>query len=382
MSKKISITPNLFNISKNKSLKNKRKQAKKSENTNMNNIRKRILEKLNKSTSSNTNKQNKQNNKTINYTDNSSNDSFSDSLNFLENKVKTMKKETTNNNSNMKPAMKPALKPAMKPAMKPVINNNVIHPTIQDVHLELPESLQETSVININSTGAITTNKFNSTQKNREPNYGCLKKGTKPTYSMQNKTTKNRISFSPDVKDNMIKIVSNDNVAEEEILSELPFQEVNENSEIVNNKPENLIVTESKKEPEIDTTPLTKSLNEMKEEIKINKHKRINKHSNKGRKTRKEFFGKNARKKGKVSIEINSGNTKKTLKKEKHILDITPLKQIKNYLKEKNFLEVDSTAPEDVLRSIYTNTKLSGDVENKNPDVLYNNYMNDNNLEI
>lgn len=379
MSKKISITPNLFNISKNKSVKNKRKQAKKSENTNMNIIRKRILEKLNKSSSSN--KEKKQNTKPIKIDVPSINDPFSESLNFLENKVKTSKKEENNSsNSIMKPAMKsamkPTMKPAMKPAMKPILTETNIHPSVQDVHLELPESLQETAVININSNGNISSSKLNTTQKNREPNYGCLKKGVKPTYSMQNRTSKNRISFSPDVKDNMIKILSDDQVKEDEILSELPFQEVNENSEIKNTP------IKQPQETSNNLPNLSEKISEIKEEIKIQKHRRLNKNLNKSRKTRKELFGKNARRKGKVSIEINSGNTKKTLKKEKHILDITPLKQVKTYLKEKNFLEVESSAPEDVLRCIYTNSKLTGDVENKNPDVLLNNYMNDDNIVV
>ena len=379
MSKKISITPNLFNISKNKSIKNKRKQANKSENTNMNIIRKRILEKLNKSTSSK--KEKKHNIKPVAINDFSINDPFAESLNFLEDKVKSTKKQELSKTTQfaskptMKPAMKPAMKSAMKSAMKPNLVQSNIHPSIQDVHLELPESLQENSVININSNGNISTNKFNTTQKNREPNYGCLKKGMKPTYSMQNKTSKNRISFSSDVKDNMIKILSNDDVKEEEILSALPFQEVNENSEVIDTS-----LKKQSQESNNNLPDLSTKLNEIKEEIKIQKHRRLNKNLNKSRKTRKEMFGKNARRKGKVSIEINSGNTKKTLKKEKHILDITPLKQVKNYLKEKNFLEVDSSAPEDVLRCIYTNSKLSGDVENKNPDVLLNNYMNDDNI--
>ena len=52
----------------------------------------------------------------------------------------------------------------------------------------------------------------------------------------------------------------------------------------------------------------------------------------------------------------------------------------KKYLKEKGLIQVDSNAPEDVLRTIYTNSKLSGDIENSNGDMLINNYMNDKEL--
>jgi len=51
------------------------------------------------------------------------------------------------------------------------------------------------------------------------------------------------------------------------------------------------------------------------------------------------------------------------------------VKKIKEYLKQNSLLEVGSTAPDDVLRSIYTNAKLSGELENKNGDVLLNNFI-------
>ena len=103
----------------------------------------------------------------------------------------------------------------------------------------------------------------------------------------------------------MIKILSDDQIKEDEILSELPFQEVNENSEIKNTS------IKQPQETNNNLPNLSEKISEIKEEIKIQKHRRLNKNLNKSRKTRKELFGKNARRKGKVSIEINSGNTKK-----------------------------------------------------------------------
>ena len=51
-------------------------------------------------------------------------------------------------------------------------------------------------------------------------------------------------------------------------------------------------------------------------------------------------------------------------------------KKIRHYLKRKGLIEAGSSAPDDVLRSIYTNSKLSGDIENKNGETYINNYMN------
>ena len=57
--------------------------------------------------------------------------------------------------------------------------------------------------------------------------------------------------------------------------------------------------------------------------------------------------------------------------KQKNILDI------KNHLRSKNLLKVGSEAPNDVLRHIYEQSILAGQVENKSKDTLIHNYFND-----
>ena len=48
---------------------------------------------------------------------------------------------------------------------------------------------------------------------------------------------------------------------------------------------------------------------------------------------------------------------------------------MKLYLKNQGLISTGSTAPMDVMREIFISSKLSGDIENKNSDVLVNNYL-------
>ena len=50
---------------------------------------------------------------------------------------------------------------------------------------------------------------------------------------------------------------------------------------------------------------------------------------------------------------------------------------IKVYLRSKNLLKVGSDGPNDVLRQLYENAILAGDVTNKSKDTLIHNYFND-----
>ena len=46
-------------------------------------------------------------------------------------------------------------------------------------------------------------------------------------------------------------------------------------------------------------------------------------------------------------------------------------------MRKHKLLKVGSAAPTDVLRSMYENSVLAGDVHNKNDDVLVHNYMSE-----
>ena len=61
-------------------------------------------------------------------------------------------------------------------------------------------------------------------------------------------------------------------------------------------------------------------------------------------------------------------NEKKTLKKHS-------IPKIKAYLKEHNLLKIGSYAPNDVIRELYENAMLSGNITNNNKDILVHNFL-------
>ena len=79
----------------------------------------------------------------------------------------------------------------------------------------------------------------------------------------------------------------------------------------------------------------------------------------------------------KVSVLIKNNQTRKKVMHEIGLLKQKPILDIKNYLREKNLLKVGSFAPNDVLRQIYEQSILAGDIENKGKDTLIHNFYND-----
>jgi hypothetical protein len=156
---------------------------------------------------------------------------------------------------------------------------------------------------------------------NPDSPYGCLKGGNKPTYrQFHNKTLKN---------------TNNTNV-------------------IVNNNGEN--VNSSRRE----------NLNKLKKSYK--------KIRQKSKKTRKYTY--NLGKKNKnISILIKNNKTRRNVKKEHGLLKQKPLQEVKKYLYDRNFLKIGSTAPNDVLRTLYEQSILAGDVSNINNGVTLHNFL-------
>jgi len=85
-----------------------------------------------------------------------------------------------------------------------------------------------------------------------------------------------------------------------------------------------------------------------------------------------ETFGK---RNGKVSIHIKNKDNKEQLESEKKTLKKHSIPKIKAYLKEHNLLKIGSYAPNDVVRELYENAMLSGDITNNNKDILVHNFL-------
>ena len=82
-------------------------------------------------------------------------------------------------------------------------------------------------------------------------------------------------------------------------------------------------------------------------------------------------------KNGTVSVLIKNSQTRRKIQTEQADLKQKSILDVKNFLRSKNLLKVGSAAPNDVLRQIYEQSILAGQVENKSKDTLIHNYFNE-----
>lgn len=85
----------------------------------------------------------------------------------------------------------------------------------------------------------------------------------------------------------------------------------------------------------------------------------------------------NLGKKGKnINVLIKNNNTRKKIKQELMSLKRKPILEVKEYLHDKNLIKMGTLAPNDVLREIYEQSILSGDLVNENKQNLIHNFLN------
>lgn len=78
-----------------------------------------------------------------------------------------------------------------------------------------------------------------------------------------------------------------------------------------------------------------------------------------------------------VNVLIKDQDSYNKLEKDKKKMEKTSMITIRNYLRTRKLYKVGSSAPDDVLREIYMNAQLAGNVENNNPETLVHNYVNE-----
>ena len=95
------------------------------------------------------------------------------------------------------------------------------------------------------------------------------------------------------------------------------------------------------------------------------------------KKTIKKYkLGKNLKNRS-IAVLVKSGKTRKLVKNEHNILRKKCLSEIKQYLRKHNLIKIGTSAPESVLRRLYEDSFLSGNVYNKNATNLIHNYLNE-----
>lgn len=241
---------------------------------------------------------------------------------------------------------------------KPLVNSNV--KTFQDEFKESMDYLtgvmekkkkqRRKKTMKTAQTNPPTPNKISHMPA---PPYGCLKNGNKPTYRQYQKTLKRSDKSSQKIP----KLIINDkpqtmiNPEKNNIARKNKLQNIK--SKLTN------VFTDPLQDINIPAPPPNKMIKKRNKTLK-----------------RKIILGKN--KKGTVGVLVKNKKTRKRVKKDIDVLKTTSLYDIKAYLKRHNLIKIGTAAPEDVLRKIYEDARLSGSVYNKNPEILIHNYMKDN----
>ena len=78
-----------------------------------------------------------------------------------------------------------------------------------------------------------------------------------------------------------------------------------------------------------------------------------------------------------VRVLIKDKSTYDGINKDVEKLKKHNMNKIRNFLRTKRLYKVGSTAPDDVLREIYINVSLTGEIENKGSDTMLHNYLHD-----
>lgn len=366
--KTIQINPNLFNIKPNKSDKKRTKKEKPEfkETSLKRELMKRIKKHANKVETSIPSSQ--ENVGDINF-----NNDFDKHLDYLSNLSKDTKKEKRQLKKHTR---------KVAPSSSPTTTH------MPSAFLDLPPELNDNSyTINVQA-GQQPSIQLNAPFQ-PEPPYGCLKGGGKPTFKdWRRKTQKNTSDYiASDVNINMDKMVDNsepptsisNNRGASLIKSMMTSNESNEsNSDISPSilKINPLLNVKSERERKLEG--IKGKMKKKTEHDEINtavKNVRAKKEPRrfKYNKTVKHTYGKSN---GKITVCIKDSQTRKNIIQEQVSLRQKPISEIKEFLKSKYLLKAGSHAPNDILRKMYEEVHLAGDITNSNESNLLHNYMN------
>ena len=132
------------------------------------------------------------------------------------------------------------------------------------------------------------------------------------------------------------------------------------------------ITIKDKKDEQIEKSDKAKRLEELRKKYKQN-HKNTSKQLVRVKtRTIKYNLGNNGKT---VGILIKNRQTRKKIKDEHDMLKKKTLTDVKDYLREKNLIKAGTMAPTDVLRTLYEQSILTGDVTNKSKENLLHNFI-------
>ena len=204
--------------------------------------------------------------------------------------------------------------------------------------------LKDLSIKNNNKKQSNNNFPLSSTHENQPP-YSSMKNSSLPTYrEWKNKTLKNN--------NNDLKKINSQNITINENMSNENISNENISNKNMSNK--------------------NMSNENMSNENDIDLKENIRKYSKNKSTTLKYYLGKRGRK---VGVLVKNIATRKNIINEHNLLKQTKLSDMKNYLKRHNLLKSGSHAPPEIIKKIYEQSILGGDIRNSNKANVIHNYL-------
>jgi len=214
-----------------------------------------------------------------------------------------------------------------------------------------------------------STSTFSPIKLTDDKPYGCLKNGKKPTFRLYNKTIKHSSSHSDTMvyserqqKLNDLKNKHNHHPPTNKGFSSSSDSYGSGDSGIENDEKGE---KGEKRENKIDNSISTSSSN------------RATKIRKRWRKTITKRF-KLGKQGNVVGVLIKNNDTRKKIQREHSLLKNKNLSDVKKYLVEQKLMKIGSTAPPNIIRKIYEDSVLTGEVENVGKDISLHNFLEHN----
>ncbi len=200
--------------------------------------------------------------------------------------------------------------------------------------------------------------------------YGCLKQGNKPTFRNWKRETQKKPLFN-EIKENSIYSLSRHDNSPPTLDD---ANRIQDNSERYRERIKRL---EQLKQEVREKSNTNSEIGEQTNSINPKPKKKRNKTLTlvgKNTRTTRYKLGKRGRQ---VSILIKNNETRKNIREDLSSLKRTSILEIKNYLRKHNLIKAGCDAPNDVLRQIFEQAVLSGEITNLNKDNLLHNYFHE-----
>jgi hypothetical protein len=220
------------------------------------------------------------------------------------------------------------------------------------------------------TTLSVSTPTFSPIKLTDDKPYGCLKHGKKPTFRLYNKTIKHSHSRSHSESTNHEN--KNESVLYSERQQKLNDLRNKHNPKTSSGSSSSYVVS--------GDDELENDEKGEKRENKINNSTSSNRATKIRKRLRKTItkrfkLGKQG---NVVGVLIKNNDTRKKVEREHSLLKNKNLSDVKKYLVEQKLIKIGSTAPPNIIRKIYEDSVLTGEVENVGKDIILHNFLEQN----